>query len=54
MLVRLDGESKDGDDTIHGLVLPPDGTGAVGGVVPVARARRVQAGPVLLHDHARY
>jgi hypothetical protein len=39
-LPPLDGEAEDGDDAVHGLVLPANGAAAVGRVVPVTRARR--------------
>jgi len=32
----LDGKSEDGDNAIHGFVFPPNGAGAVCGVVPIA------------------
>jgi len=50
---ELDGESKDGYNAVHGLVLPSDGAAAVRRVVPVAGGGRVKAGPVFLHDDAR-
>ena len=49
---RSDGQSEHGDDAVHGLVLPADGAAAVGAVVPVAGAGRVQARTRLLHDDA--
>ena len=54
MNLILDGEAEDGDNAVHGLVLPPDGAAAVRRVVPVARAGRVQPRTVLLHDDARH
>ena len=53
-MIASDREPEDGDDAVHGLVLPPDGAAAVRRVVPVARARRVEPRPVLLHYHARH
>ena len=46
---ELDGESKDGYNAVHGLVLPSDGAAAVRRVVPVAGGGRVKAGPVFLY-----
>lgn len=46
-----DGQSEGADDAVHGLVLPAHGAAPVSGAVPEARACRVQAGSVLLHDH---
>ena len=46
-------ESEHRHDAVHGLVFPPDGARAVGGVVPVARAGGVEARSGLLHDRAR-
>lgn len=48
----LERQSKDGDDAVHGLVLPAHGARAVRVIVPVAGAGRVQAGAILLHDDA--
>lgn len=53
-MVSLNSQSEYGDYAVHGFVFPPDGAAAVGGVVPIARAGRVQTGTVLLHDHARH
>jgi len=50
---ELDGESEDGDNAVHGLVLPSHGAAAVRRVVPVAGGGRVEPGPVFLHDDAR-
>lgn len=51
MCVGLNGQPKDRDDAVHGLIFPADGAAAVGVVIPVAGAGRVQSGAVLLHDH---
>ena len=48
--LELDGQPEDGDDAVHGLVLPPHRAAPVRGVVPVAGARRVQTRAVLLHQ----
>ena len=45
---ELDGESEDGDNAVHGLVLPSHGAAAVRRVVPVAGGGRVEPGPVFL------
>lgn len=50
----LESQAENGDDAVHGLVLPTHGTRAVRVVVPVAGAGRVQAGAVLLHDYTRH
>ena len=50
---QSDGQAKNGDDAVHGLVLPADGARAIGGIVPKAGRRRVETGSVLLHHHAR-
>jgi len=49
-----DGEAKHADDAVHGLVLPAYCAAAVGVVVPVARAGRVQTSAILLHDDASH
>jgi len=54
LCVCLDGESEDGYNAVHGLVLPPDGAGPVSRVVPVTGTGSVEAGTVLLHYHASY
>lgn len=46
-----DGQSEGADDAVHGLVLPAHGAAPVSGAVPEARACRVQARSILLHDH---
>jgi len=52
--MQSDAETEDTDDAVHGFVLPSDRAAAVGHVVPVARARCVQAGTVLLHNDASH
>lgn len=52
-IISLDRESKDAADAVHRLVLPTDGAGPIGVVVPVTAAGGVQTGSVLLHDHTR-
>jgi hypothetical protein len=47
----LDRQPENAHNAIHGLVLPSDRAAAVGGVVPKARAGRVQAGAIFLHYH---
>jgi len=48
----LDGEAKDADDAVHGLVLPPDCAASIRSVVPETGAGGVQASAVFLHDDA--
>ena len=50
--MSLQRQSKDGDDAVHGLVLPSDCARAVSSVVPEAGRRRVKTGAILLHDVA--
>lgn len=47
-------KAKDGDDAVHGFVLPSHRTTAIRRVVPEARAGSMKAGTVLLHDGTRY
>jgi len=46
---RLKRKAKDGDDAVHGLVLPSHGATAVRRVVPEARTGRMETRPILLH-----
>lgn len=48
----LNRQPKHRHDAVHCLVLPAHRARAVRLVIPEARAGRVQAGPILLHDHA--
>lgn len=52
--MRLDSQSKDAADAVHRLVLPTHRARSVRVIVPVARARRVQTGAVLLHYHTSH
>jgi len=47
----LNGQTEDAHDAVHGLVLPSHGAAAIRRVIPEARAGRVQAGAVFLHNH---
>ena len=47
-------KAKDGDDAVHGFVLPSHRATAIRRVVPEARAGSMKAGTVLLHDGTRY
>ena len=51
---RLKRKAKDGDDAIHGFVLPSHGAASIRRVVPKARACRMETGAVLLHNGARH
>jgi len=51
---RLKRKAKDGDDAVHGFVLPSHGATAIRRVVPKARACRMETGAVLLHNGARH
>ena len=54
LLVTSNSQAKDGNNAVHGFVLPPHRAGAVSWVIPVTRTCRVQTSPVLLHYHASY
>ena len=54
LLVASNSQAKDGNNAVHGFVLPPHRAGAVSWVIPVTRTCRVQTSPVLLHYHTSY
>lgn len=53
ILWRLNSQTKNGHNAVHGLVLPADCAAAVGVIVPVTGASRVQASAIFLHNHSR-
>lgn len=48
----LEGQAKDRDNAVHGLVLPAHSAGPICVVVPVAGTGCVQASAILLHNDA--
>lgn len=54
IVVGSEGQSKNIDDTVHGLVLPSHGTASITWVVPEACAGCLQTCSIFLHDDTRY